>query len=629
MLAAALQAQICNGSLGDPVVNITFGSGSNPGGTLPAGSINNYNYTANGCPDDGVYTIVNSTYNCFGSTWHNVGEDHTPGDVNGYMLLVNASYAPGDFYVTTVSGLCGGTTYEFASWILNILKTSSCNGAGISPNLTFSIETPTGAVLGTYSTGNIPNISSPEWKQYGLFFTTPAEGGNIVLRIKNNAPGGCGNDIILDDITFRPCGPEASAGIVGSTSSRMDKCADDNTPIPLEATVGAGYNNPSYNWQVSTDSGLSFTDIPGATTTQYTHIPSGAGIFLYRLAVAEGGNISQKICRIATNLITIHVHELPGTGIGSNTPVCLPDSIRLRVGAGSVFAWKGPNRFTSSQQNPSLKSSLAATGTYTLQAKDSFGCSGSASTTVVVNISPVVAYTPSVSSCEDVPITITITGGDSYQWTPATGLSATNISAPVVTLSDSTVYTVVASNTAGCTDTATIAVNIFKKPIANAGPDKFVFVGQSVTLEGSAQGANIKWQWIPAQYISNATALTPSVSPPANQTYLLQVESNAGCGMDTDRVFVRVYLKVSPPNAFSPNGDGVNDTWRIEALQTYPESDMTVFNRFGQMVFTSHGYNTEWNGTKNGKPLPSDTYYYLIDLKNGTPKLQGWVFIVR
>jgi hypothetical protein len=95
------QGQLCTGSLGDPVINITFGSGSNPGPQLRAASTN-YIYVASDCPNDGQYTLTSSTSNCFGSTWYSAGEDHTPGDVNGYVMLVNASYNPGDFYIDTI-----------------------------------------------------------------------------------------------------------------------------------------------------------------------------------------------------------------------------------------------------------------------------------------------------------------------------------------------------------------------------------------------------------------------------------------------------------------------------------------------------------------------------------------------
>jgi hypothetical protein len=183
-------AQLCQGSLGDPVVNITFGSGSNPGGAL--GRSTNYTYLGADCPDDGSYTISNSTSNCFGFTWHSVSQDHTPGDVNGYMMVVNASFNPGDFFVETVVGLCPNTTYEFASWILNVLKPSSCRGAGIKPNITFNIETTSGIVLQSYQTGDIPASSFPQWKQYGFFFSTTTGINSVVLRMTNNAPGGCG-----------------------------------------------------------------------------------------------------------------------------------------------------------------------------------------------------------------------------------------------------------------------------------------------------------------------------------------------------------------------------------------------------------------------------------------------------
>jgi gliding motility-associated-like protein len=78
-----------------------------------------------------------------------------------------------------------------------------------------------------------------------------------------------------------------------------------------------------------------------------------------------------------------------------------------------------------------------------------------------------------------------------------------------------------------------------------------------------------------------------------------------------------------------PNGDGINDQWNIESLNTYPEADIRVFNRDGRIVYAGKGYTTPWNGTHNGHPVPAGTYYYVIDLKNSLPILSGWVFVVR
>ena len=109
----SVEAQLCTGSLGDPVVNITFGSGNNPGLGIP---VTNYIYSGASCPNDGQYSILNSISGCFNNTWHDLAEDHTPGDVKGYMMIVNASFNPGVFYQDSVTKLCENTTYEFAAW---------------------------------------------------------------------------------------------------------------------------------------------------------------------------------------------------------------------------------------------------------------------------------------------------------------------------------------------------------------------------------------------------------------------------------------------------------------------------------------------------------------------------------
>ena len=90
---------------------------------------------------------------------------------------------------------------------------------------------------------------------------------------------------------------------------------------------------------------------------------------------------------------------------------------------------------------------------------------------------------------------------------------------------------------------------------------------------------------------------------------------------------VRVY---EIPNAFSPNGDGINDTWAIRSADAFAGSVVEVYNRYGQVVFRSNGYANPWNGTYKGKPVPSGTYYFVIDLRSGNePNITGWIFIAR
>jgi gliding motility-associated-like protein len=83
------------------------------------------------------------------------------------------------------------------------------------------------------------------------------------------------------------------------------------------------------------------------------------------------------------------------------------------------------------------------------------------------------------------------------------------------------------------------------------------------------------------------------------------------------------------PNTFTPNGDGVNDKWDIQNLSDYQNSMVSIFDRYGGEVFSSKGYANPWDGTIKGRPCPVGTYYYLINLNDGTPPLSGFVALIR
>jgi gliding motility-associated-like protein len=631
LFSEACMAQLCTGSLGDPVVNITFGSGPNPGNPLPSASTN-YFYTTALCPNDGSYTVVNSTSGCFNSTWHTVAEDHTPGDMDGYMMLINASFNPGVFYLDTVKNLCSGTTYEFSAWMLNVLKSSACGGNGNRPNITFSIENTNGTIIQTYNTGDISNLSSPQWNQYGFFFTLPATVSDLVLRMTNNAPGGCGNDLALDDITFRPCGPKVNAAFanVNGAGDSTNFCISDNKSITVSGGVQAGYNNPAFQWQQSLDNGITWTDIAGASTNSYTTVFSVAGVFKYRMTASEAGNINIARCRVSSNVLTIIIDAIPIPQATNSSPVCIGSSVTLTAKDGTQYTWTGPNGFSSSIASPTITSpKLNDAGKYYVQVKTKGGCSKIDSTVITLNPLPLANAGKAVNICENSSANLLATGGINYQWTPATGLSDAEIATPVASPLITTRYTVKVTNQFNCDATDTVTVTVLKKPVADAGTDKKIIEGQSVQLTAIPGGDVGSYFWTPAQFINNTSILTPVVSPLTDFTYTFHVLSGNGCGAASDDVFVRVFKKIIIPNAFSPNADGINDVWNIEALESYPESITQVFNRYGQLVFRSKGYNKPWDGKYNGKPMPFGTYYYIIDRKNDFPLLNGWVIILR
>lgn len=624
-------AQLCQGSLGDPIVNITFGSGSNPGAPLKAATTS-YQYVASDCPNDGFYTVRSNTTACFGNSWHSLQTDHT-GDAGGYFMLVNASYQPSAFYLDTVKGLCGGTTYEFAAWVMNVQTLGSCSPNPIKPNLTFSIERTDGTVLQSYNTNDIPQQASPAWRQFGFFFTTPSNVQDVVLRIFNNAQGGCGNDIALDDITFRPCGPKLIPVITGNTSSNVNLCEGTAGQFEFTCTVSAGFNNPSFQWQQRIN-GSDWTDIPGAnSTTLVRDFPAATapGMYVYRLTAAEDGNLGSPQCRVASGVLSVRVATYPVIDLKTNAPVCENATLQLNAADGTQYQWTGPAGFQSSQAAVTLDHvQLAQSGEYFVTVSNDAGCTTDGSIIAAVNPNPVATVGLSETTiCEGRSIQLTAQGGLGYEWKPATGLSAADIANPLAKPVVSTVYEVIVSNQFSCRDTAEVKINVINKPTADAGGDKWIVQGASVQLMANAIGQNLSYLWTPALYINNPLVLQPVITPPHDTTYILTVTSNDGCGEATDSVKVFVYKDVFIPNAFTPNGDGINDTWYIPALSAYPNFELSVYDRYGHPVFQARKANVYWDGRFKGQPLPVGVYVYMLDLKDGGNLLKGTVLISR
>ena len=616
-------AQLCTGSVGLPIVNNTFGAGTNPGAPLSAATTT-YQYVANDCPGDGFYTVRNNTNNCFSATWHSLLTDHT-GDANGYFMLVNASVQPGAFYVDTVRGLCSGTNFEFAAWVVNVLKLSSCGGNGNKPNLTFSIEKTDGTMIQTYSTGDINAQTIPQWQQYGFFFATPIGITDIVLRIVNNAPGGCGNDLALDDITFRPCGPMLSPAIVGFPTTTTSICEGTAATINFNCTVSVGFVNPTFQWQDSFNGGV-YSDIPGQTTTNFTKIflaTTAPGIYTYRMLVAEAGNMSNVGCRVISPILTINVETSPVPIVVSNSPICANSTLQLTATGGTTYSWTGPNNFTASGSAVTIAAAQPVnSGKYYVLLSSSSGCSKNDSLTVMVNPVPVAGVSfPTTTICESNSVQLTSTGGGGYLWSPSMGLSSVSIANPIASPISTVMYRVIVSNLFNCTDTTFSEVRVTKKPIANAGTDKGTTLGVPVLLAANVIGDSISYFWLPSLYLDNPLIVQPMASPPVGVVdYKLTVISSVGCGSDSDNVKVTVYNGLHIPTGFTPNNDGKNDTWYIPSLSIYPEFELSVYNRYGNRILHTLNQQLKWGGSYKGLPQPAGIYIYVLTINQAGKK---------
>ncbi|MFM7358387.1 MAG: PKD domain-containing protein [Sediminibacterium sp.] len=181
----------------------------------------------------------------------------------------------------------------------------------------------------------------------------------------------------------------------------------------------------------------------------------------------------------------------------------------------------------------------------------------------------------------------------------------------------------------GCvSDTSSQQLVVHPYPVLQMTNNLRVLEGGTIKIKPYYFGSQLQFSWTPALYLDSADIGQPSSTPPDDITYRLTLTGIGGCTV-SDTVFIKVLKSPLVPNAFSPNGDGINDTWRIQYLESYPGATIEVFNRYGQKVFESTGYTTEWDGYFNGSLLPIGTYYYIINPRNGRKTITGAVTIIR
>jgi hypothetical protein len=126
------------------------------------------------CPSDGYYAITPYTSECFRNDWFTLEEDHTPGDANGNMLLINSSPFSGMFFKTTINGLKPGTEYEFSTWMMNVCKITEKCPFPLLPDISIHLQTVDGKNISALNTGEVARVESVRWTQYNFMFTTPS-----------------------------------------------------------------------------------------------------------------------------------------------------------------------------------------------------------------------------------------------------------------------------------------------------------------------------------------------------------------------------------------------------------------------------------------------------------------------
>jgi gliding motility-associated-like protein len=625
----------CNGTFGAPLINQTFGQGNNtdnwygPLALYAPGATTSTEFSGPPGPNplalspnhSGLVKTPATPGNPYPIYWQ-PHADHT-GNENGLMLLIDGIATPTVFFEQKMDNLCPNTTLRLSIWVLN---SNSPAANAQNPNMILRVTDPDDNLLAEKPTGDV--FADRTWHQYFVDFNN-GNSSTITLKLINNTATNSGNDFALDDITVQACGPGISP-FFNTNDPLLNMCEGNTSNFTLNANISAGYTNAVYQWQENT--GGTWIDIAGKITKEATidFLNRTPGTYQYRLITAINGNIDKVNCRAVSDPIIVTVNPIPIAKAENFGPICVGATIQLNASGGTSYRWTDPNgQFLSSEKSPTIPNATKIMeGNYSVQVTAN-GCTSGTSTYVKI-LDPVVVTTniQTATICEGKSVQFEASGGITYLWQPAKGLSDPRIHNPIASPTETTTYTLQVSNY-GCTTYAQITVNVNKNATADAGTDLKIVTGQNITLNGKAGGDDVTYFWTPSDYLDDPTKLNPIASPIENITYTLNVTSNLGCSSSSDDIFVKVYPKVLIPNTFTPNGDNVNDTWNIPAASAFLNPIVKVTNRYGQLVYQSTGVFKPWDGKMNGKDLPPAVYYYSIYLNEDFQTYTGWVMLMR
>ncbi|OCX53755.1 hypothetical protein BEL04_05565 [Mucilaginibacter sp. PPCGB 2223] len=612
----------------------------------------NFTAQASACPGDTVlFTDKTDGTNTVVSSWH---WDFGNGDTSAVQSPKYAYAVAGDYTVKlTVTGHSGCSITNF-SQAIHINK---------KPVADFSYSTPTcdsqSVTFTDKSTAAEGTITSWLWDfgdgsvtstlQNPAHTFSPYKTYVVTLIVTTNL--GCSSTSVSKQVIINQL-PVADFVI-------PDVCANDGVAI---FTAIPDNNGLVYTWDFG-DAKATAANPNTATGLTVTHSYPGIGTYNAKLTVTTKDGCSKDTIKqfkvngsspkadftvlnsstlcSSREVFFVDNATVPGFGNGDVTSVDMyydfanNPTVKThyeRPAVGQLFRHTYPvNNTTTSKKY--VVHMVAYSGVYPTTT-----CIATLDQTITLLPVPVVTFKPDSQVCingNPIQLSAAVSIQNGPTGTPVFAIdgvtSSTGIFNPATVGLGKHVVQCIYTSANTCADT--LSQNITVEPAATVSTvyDVLILSGGQAKLQATASGSNLSYLWTPATGLSNNKILNPVASPSVDTKYTLTVTSttNGTACPVTDSVLVKVLLAPVVPNAFTPNGDGVNDTWNIQYLDSYPGCTIDVFNRNGEKVFSSTGYPTPWDGTYNGVMLPVGAYYYIIDPKHGRSKISGVVTIIR
>ncbi len=319
---------------------------------------------------------------------------------------------------------------------------------------------------------------------------------------------------------------------------------------------------------------------------------------------------------------------------GNDSSICKGDQFTIGATGDAVTYLWSPSRGLSNVNILNPIASPDTTITYTVLANIG-KCEKRSTVSYIVAPVPVARASGDTNVCIGFSTQIFASGGSKYIWTPTLFLSNSLIRNPFVLFPTRTMkYVVTVSDTLGCTRESkdSVIVQVIPPVRVDAGPaDTSVVVGQPLNLLASG---TLTYIWSPFTWLNGINISNPVAMPQETIKYFVTGTDQYGC-KGTDSILVRVYDVVSSmyvPTAFTPNGDGLNDVIKPIMLGMRSLNYFRVYNRFGEMVFSTTQQYKGWDGVYLGKPQDAATFVWMaqgVTFKGQIITKKGYVVLIR
>ena len=351
----------------------------------------------------------------------------------------------------------------------------------------------------------------------------------------------------------------------------------------------------------------------------------------FPVIIIDNGKSNNKACEYGVELPdTIPVDTHQARFAPSKPTYCIYEEVSFdnqSIGTIQAYEWQSlTTGEVDSGKNPDL--AFDSTRTYRLRliTTNYRGCKDSIEQQFPIHPKPNVEAEDSTFICEGekAQLNATFQSEFQYQWVPSEGLSTPQQWNPLASPEQTTDYRVRVTDTNGCKDTSgVVQLEVQQRPEPKATPDTTIIKGDSVQLEGRVQVPVDSINWSPPDSLRCAQCRSPLARPFTQQDYTFTVRDTAGCFVEQDQVTIKVdtRFKIAVPEAFTPNGDAINELIKVKGWGVKSLIHFKVYNRWGELVFKTRDIEEGWDGRYKGKPLPSGTYAYQIKARSYTGKV--------